>query len=141
MIIPRPFPFSDKVAAGQGDPGEIRRILILSNAIHTDIALPADEDVLAAFDFVSEGGLELDYPGVVWIVFGWGGRSFYLETPTWAELKPGPVFDALTWDASVMHVRRTGTIPLSLDEVQSLDLSGESFDALVNDILSIGIEC
>lgn len=136
MIIPRPFPFVDTVAMEQGDPGESRRILILSNAIHTDIALPADEDVLEAFGFVSEGGLELDHPGVVWIVFGWGGQSFYLETPTWSELKPGPVFDAFTWDASVMHVRRTGTIPLSLPEVQSLELSNAAFDALVRDIRS-----
>jgi len=134
VFIPRPFPLSHNVTAEEVETAGGRRILILSNAIHTDIALPADEDVLAAFGFVSEGGLELDLPGVVWIVFGWGGRSFYLETPTWSDLKPGPVFDALTWDSSVMHVRRTGTIPLSLDEVQSLDLSSESFEALVRNI-------
>lgn len=134
ILIPRPFPFLDEATARQGEPAERRRILILSNAIHTDIALPADEDVLEAFGFVSEGGLELDYPGVVWIVFGWGGRSFYLETPTWADLKAGPVLDALTWDTSVMHVRRTGTIPFHLEEVQILDLSVASFEALVRDI-------
>lgn len=134
ILVPRPFQFPDMAAAGQGNPADTRRILILSNPIHTDIALPADRDVLEAFGFVSESGLALDHPGVFWIVFGWGGRSFYLETPTWADLKPGPVINALTWDASVMHVRRTGDIPQSLEAVRTLDLRKADFDALVSGI-------
>jgi uncharacterized protein (TIGR02117 family) len=134
ILVPRPFQFPDMAAAGQGNPADTRRILILSNPIHTDIALPADRDVLEAFGFVSESGLALDHPGVFWIVFGWGGRSFYLETPTWADLKPGPVINALTWDASVMHVRRTGDIPQSFEAVRTLDLRKADFDALVSGI-------
>ncbi|GAB2187111.1 TIGR02117 family protein [Roseibium sp. LAB1] len=133
-IVPRPLfvskPFEDAVSAPSGE----RNILILSNPIHTDIALPADPDVLEAFGFISDGGLKLDYPGVFWIAFGWGGRSFYIETPTWGDLKPGPVMDALTWDASVMHVRRTGDIQLDQDSVRNVVLSGQEFDELVADI-------
>jgi len=134
IVIPRPFAFPDGEASGQVDRSQSRRILILSNPIHTDIALPADPDILKAFDFVSANGLDLDHPGVFWIVFGWGGRSFYVETPTWSDLKPGPVIDALTWDASVMHVRRTGEIPQSLDAVTALDLNQQDFTRLVADI-------
>ncbi|MGX1497213.1 uncharacterized protein (TIGR02117 family) [Labrenzia sp. MBR-25] len=115
-------------------PADGRRILVLSNPIHTDIALPADPDVLEAFGFITDAGLDLDYPGVFWVAFGWGGRSFYIETPTWGDLKPGPVIDALTWDASVMHVRRTGDIPLDLDSVRELYLSEQKFNELVVDI-------
>ncbi|EAV45001.1 hypothetical protein SIAM614_13338 [Stappia aggregata IAM 12614] len=115
-------------------PADGRRILVLSNPIHTDIALPADPDVLEAFGFISDAGLDLDYPGVFWVAFGWGGRSFYIETPTWGDLKPGPVIDALTWDASVMHVRRTGDIRLDLDSVRELYLSEQQFNELVVDI-------
>lgn len=131
VLIPRPILVSDE-KPGDAVPGkgQTRRILILSNPIHTDIALPADPDVLQAFGFVSEGGLELDYPGVHWIVFGWGGRSFYIETPTWGHLRAGPVLDALTWDASVMHVRRAGAIPENLDTVLALDLEAASFKRL-----------
>jgi len=134
-VVPRPFQFSAREVVGQESPSsQTRRILILSNPIHTDIALPADPDVLEAFGFVSLGGLELAHPGVAWIVFGWGGRSFYIETPTWSDLKPGPVLDALTWDASVMHVRRAGNIPQTLDEVLGLDLDSNDFNALVKAI-------
>jgi len=135
ILVPRPLPFGDtsKVAASPGE-AQARRVLILSNPIHTDIALPADPDVLNAFGFVSKSGLELDYPGVFWIVFGWGGRSFYIETPTWGHLRPGPVIDALTWDASVLHVRRAGQIPQDLPTVRALDLGSAEFDRLVDSI-------
>ena len=129
-LVPRPFLYADL----EGEDGEERRILVLSNPIHTDIALPADADVLAEFGFVSEGGLELDYPGVKWIVFGWGGRSFYLETRTWDDLKFGPVFAALTVDQSVMHVERAGAISEDRPSVRAIDLSPEEFRKLVTGI-------
>ncbi|TYC65888.1 TIGR02117 family protein [Stappia sp. BW2] len=133
-LVPRPLFDSAPDTGAALQPSDGRRILVLSNPIHTDIALPADPDVLEAFDFISDAGLDLDYPGVFWVAFGWGGRSFYIETPTWADLKPGPVIDALTWDTSVMHVRRTGDIPSDLDSVRELYLSQQQFDELVADI-------
>ncbi|MET1415488.1 TIGR02117 family protein [Roseibium sp. HPY-6] len=132
IAIPGPISVSSDI---QGpDDTETRQILVLSNPIHTDIALPADPDVLKALSFVSAEGLELDYPGVFWVVVGWGGRSFYLETPTWADLKPGPVFDALTWDRSVMHVRRSGTIPFEQENVRALELNSEEFQSLLEGV-------
>lgn len=133
-LVPRPLFDSAPDTSAALQPSDGRRILVLSNPIHTDIALPADPGVLEAFDFISDAGLDLDYPGVFWVAFGWGGRSFYIETPTWADLKPGPVIDALTWDTSVMHVRRTGDIPSDLDSVRELYLSQQQFDELVADI-------
>lgn len=131
ILIPRPFSVAGSGAIELVDDGaQTRRVLILSNPIHTDIALPADPDVLKTFGFVSESGLELDHPGVFWIVFGWGGRSFYIETPTWSHLRAGPVFDALTWDRSVMHVRRAGAIPEQLDTVVAINLQEAAFERL-----------
>ncbi|MES0808710.1 TIGR02117 family protein [Roseibium sp. SCPC15] len=135
-LVPRPIAFSAK-ADDQGRPqGERRRILVLSNPIHTDIALPADPDVLKAMNFVSDAGLELDYPGVFWIVFGWGSRSFYVETPTWADLKVKPVLDALTWDRSVMHVRRAGAISPYQPDVRAIELTEQQFSVLLREIRS-----
>lgn len=131
IVIPRPFASVSSVEAKLPDPSpETRRILVLSNPIHTDIALPADPDVLSAFGFVTESGLDLDYPGVHWVVFGWGSRAFYIETPTWGHLSAGPVLRAFTWDESVMHVRRAGAIPENLDTVLALDLEAASFKRL-----------
>ncbi|TYC50402.1 TIGR02117 family protein [Rhodobacterales bacterium] len=143
ILIPRPFFIPDVPSrdvathspqALTKDASARRQILVLSNPIHTDIALPADPDVLKRFSFVSDAGLDLDFPGVRWVVFGWGSRAFYIETPTWGDLKPLPVLKALTWDTSVMHVRRAGDIPSDLANVRSLDLTAVNFDRLLGEI-------
>lgn len=63
------------------------RILLLSGPIHTDIAIPLDEETRAAFSFLGNTDFPLVHPNAEWLIIGWGGRAFYLETPTWAELK------------------------------------------------------
>ncbi|WEZ83540.1 TIGR02117 family protein [Rhizobium sp. 32-5/1] len=119
-VVPRPLLTGSMPARGEAT----REILVLSNPIHTDIAIPVDADLLARFGFLATGGLAIDEPGVFYLVFGWGGRAFYIETPEWAQLKPMPVLKALTLDRSVMHVERAGAIdrthpavtPLAVDE-------------------------
>jgi uncharacterized protein (TIGR02117 family) len=105
--------------------------LLLANPIHTDIALPADPDVLERFGFLAESGMPLGDGRVKWLIVGWGGRSFYLETPTWSDLKPGPAIAALTVDASVMHVGVTGDIPEGTDGITPIDLSPQAFAAVM----------
>jgi len=133
-LVPRPFFVAALAESPVNAPRGKRQILILSNPIHTGIAVPADADVLQTFNFVSEAGLELNYPGVFWVVFGWGGRSFYMETPTWGDLKPRPVFNALTWDSSVMHVRRAGDIAADRQDVRAVELDEADFARLLADI-------
>ncbi|MDH4442014.1 MAG: TIGR02117 family protein [Rhizobium sp.] len=104
---------------------ETREILLLSNPIHTDIALPLDDEVRAAFADLIPSGLPIGMPGVDYLVFGWGGRSFYIETPTWGDLKPLPVLRALTVDRSVMHVEVAGPIDRGHPAVRVLTVSAE----------------
>ncbi|KXG86148.1 hypothetical protein ATO67_04335 [Agrobacterium bohemicum] len=112
-----------------------RRVLVLSNPIHTDIALPVDAELLAQFAFLRDGNLDIDFPGVRYLVFGWGGRAFYTQTPTWADLKPFPLLKGLTLDHSVMHIALAGDIPLTDASVTLLDLSGEEHRKLVDFIV------
>lgn len=104
---------------------ETREILLLSNPIHTDIALPLDDEVRAAFADLTPSGLPIGMPGAAYLVFGWGGRSFYIETPTWGDLKPLPVLRALTLDRSVMHVEVAGPIDRGHKAVRVLSVSAE----------------
>ncbi|TIW01591.1 MAG: DUF2459 domain-containing protein, partial [Mesorhizobium sp.] len=67
-------------------------------------------------------GLPMDASDARYIVFGWGGRAFYLETPTWSQLKAAPVLKALTLDASVMHVDVAGTIKEPHPDVAGFDI-------------------
>src|SRR4051794_1739880 len=84
-LVPRPL--WPAAAAGEGT----RHILVLKNPIHTDIAIPVDDAVRQRFRFLVDAGIPADAPEVRYIVFGWGGRAFYLETPSWSELKAVPV--------------------------------------------------
>lgn len=125
-FIPRPL-FPSDGAVG----GDTRRIRVLANPIHTDIAVPADADVLARFGFLAASGMPVDHPDVRWLVIGWGSRSFYLETPTWSELKPMPVLKALTLDRSVLHVDVWADFALPQPNVTEFDLDAAGFDRLL----------
>lgn len=117
------------------DQDEIYTIYVVSNAIHSDIALPVDNRLLAKFGFLAEAGFDLDFPGANWIVFGWGSRAFYINTPTWSDLKPGPLLTALTLDReTVMHVIRVGSFDRTSPLVQAIDLTSSQYGRLLSAI-------
>ena len=124
--VPRPLTPVAAAAAGDG-----REILLLANPIHADIALPVDEEVRAAFADLIPAGLPVDMPGVDYLVFGWGGRSFYIETPSWGDMRPLPVLRALTVDRSVMHVSVAGPIDLSHPTVRLLATTVEGRSRMI----------
>ncbi|TGQ66593.1 TIGR02117 family protein [Mesorhizobium sp. M00.F.Ca.ET.186.01.1.1] len=125
-LLPRPL--WPAAAMGEGT----RRILVLRNPIHTDIAIPVDDDVRRRFGFLAESGLPVAASEVRYLVFGWGGRAFYLETPTWSQLKAMPVLKALTLDASVMHVDVAGAIAEPHPDVAGFDIDEQHFSALLD---------
>lgn len=104
-VVPRPLT-APAEAAVQSE----TQILLLANPIHTDIALPLDDEVRAAFADLLPAGLPIGMPGADNLIIGWGGRSFYIETPTWGDIRPLPVLKALTIDRSVLHVSVAGPI-------------------------------
>nr|WP_197975482.1 TIGR02117 family protein [Rhizobium sp. CFBP 8762] len=125
VVIPRPF-HSQPIVAGSA------RILVLSNPIHTDIAIPVSADLLKRFAFLKADGLLAEASGAQYIVFGWGGRSFYTETPTWADLKFWPAFRSLTIDRSVLHVELTGDFNLPQEGVLPLEVSPDGMTSLLS---------
>lgn len=125
-LVPRPL--WPAIAEGEGT----RHILVLKNPIHTDIAVPLDDGVRRRFAFLVDTGLPMDVPDARYIVFGWGGRAFYLETPTWSQLKAVPVLKALTLDASVMHVDIAGAIKDPHPDVAGFDIDEAHFVALLD---------
>lgn len=127
-VIPRPLLAPVEASSGADD---LRRILVLSGPIHTDIAIPLDEATRSAFPFLAVAGVPVGHPGARWLIVGWGGRAFYLETPTWAELKPLPVLRALTVDRSVLHVDVAGEALASQPGVAAFDVDQESLARLV----------
>ena len=127
-VIPRPL-FAPVEASSAS--AEARRILVLSGPIHTDIAIPLDDATRSAFPFLAAAGVPVGHPAARWLIFGWGGRAFYLETPTWADLKPLPVLRALTVDRSVLHVDIAGEALASQSGVAAFDIDQESLANLI----------
>jgi uncharacterized protein (TIGR02117 family) len=127
-FIPRPM-----LGAAEASPDmtSSQRILLLSGPIHTDIAIPLDDRLRTSFSFLEDAGIPVSDPAAQWLIFGWGGRSFYLETPTWADLKPMPVLRALTIDGSVMHVDVAGGISETHPAVTVLNVDGGRFEQLL----------
>lgn len=136
-VVPRPFFTSVPALAGdQSDAKQARTVLMLSSAIHTDLALPVDAELIERFAFLAADGLDPGLEGAEYIIVGWGGRSFYIETPTWSDLKPVPVFKALTVDRSVMHVSLAGEIDPGHPSVSPLYLDADAYERLVASVLA-----
>lgn len=69
---------------------------ILTNGVHTDLVVPVRTtqiDWSQSVLFANTIGKDTT---AQWIAFGWGDKGFYLETPTWADLKFSTAFKAAT---------------------------------------------
>ncbi|MGZ2500025.1 TIGR02117 family protein [Rhizobium leguminosarum] len=130
-FIPRPLIAPVKASSA----ALAHRILLLSGPIHTDIAIPLDAETRAAFSFLDDTGFPLGHPNAEWLIIGWGGRAFYLETPTWAELKPLPVLRALTIDRAVLHLDLAGPITEPQPTVTAFDVRDDQL-AQLRDFIS-----
>src|SRR5262245_36427496 len=113
-LVPRPL-FD---TAEGSDPGG-RRILVFSSPIHTDIAVPVEAVSGADFAFLRDAGLPLDNPNARWVLFGWGGRSFYVATPALTDIQLGPLLKSFGLDDSAMHVEVIGAVDGSLPNLLS----------------------
>lgn len=114
--------------------GEGARVLLIANAIHTDLVLPATPEIRERFAFLAEDGLPLDHPGTAHLVIGWGGRDFYINTPSWAELRFVPAAKALTLDRSVMHVSLSGPLDEEAPDVRCFLLGQAALERLLSAI-------
>ena len=69
-------------------------IYILTNGVHTDIVVPTSNDAYNWKDEISHIN-ELSNPASCkYLAIGWGDKGFYLNTPTWADLKFSTAFNA-----------------------------------------------
>jgi len=86
--------------------GEGIEIFISSNGVHTDFILPITSDSIDWQPYFPASNFQgIDPSTMSHISFGWGDQGFYLETPTWADLKLSTALKALFLKSnSAMHV-------------------------------------
>ncbi|SHI95681.1 conserved hypothetical protein [Hymenobacter daecheongensis DSM 21074] len=87
----------------QPSPGAIEAY-ILSNGVHVDIVVPVRTPQIDWSQLLPYADTPAADASMRYIGFGWGDKGFYLDTPTWAELKASTAFKAMFWlGTSAMH--------------------------------------
>jgi uncharacterized protein (TIGR02117 family) len=125
-LVPRPL-----VGRATGEEGGTIRILVLASPIHTDIAIPVEAVAQADFAFLGESGLPIGHPGVRWVMFGWGGKAFYVATPEMTDIQVGPLLRSFTLDSSVMHVQLVGPLDEQQPGIGSFEVSEANLGRLL----------
>ena len=79
-------------------------IFILSNGVHTDIVVPVKNDTYDWSKQIKFEHTKAKDSTAKYLAMGWGDRGFYLETPTWADLKVNTALKATTGlSSSALH--------------------------------------
>jgi uncharacterized protein (TIGR02117 family) len=85
-------------------PEETIEAYILSNGVHTDLVVPVRSAYMDWTQLVPYSDTPAADSTRQFVGFGWGDKGFYLDTPTWAELKPGTAVRAMFWlSTTAMH--------------------------------------
>jgi hypothetical protein len=80
-------------------------IFVKSNGVHTDFVLPSENKIMSWKALFPARTFEKVDSSSQWLAFGWGDKGFFLDTPTWAELKFSTAFKAAFWlGSSAMHL-------------------------------------
>ena len=86
-------------------------IYILSNGVHTDIVLPLKNEIKDWSTDISYLDTKAKDSTRQNLAFGWGDKGFYLDTPTWADLKASTAAKAITGlSSSAMHITFYGNL-------------------------------
>ncbi|KAA0128665.1 TIGR02117 family protein [Chryseobacterium sp. SN22] len=97
------LPFIEVPAKDDGQKKEIP-IYIYTNGVHTDIVMPVKTDLHDWSTKIPFSNTKSKETGYQFVGIGWGDKGFYLDTPTWADLKFSTAFKAAFWlSESAMH--------------------------------------
>ncbi|AWL77945.1 TIGR02117 family protein [Capnocytophaga canimorsus] len=90
-------------AEATSDPKSVT-IYIITNGVHTDLVLPIENEFFNWKSKIPLENTQSKSTAYQWIAFGWGDKGFYLNTPTWADLKFSTAIKATFWmSESAMH--------------------------------------
>ena len=127
LVIPR-------IPVAKADPNAPADVTVYlhTNGVHTDIVLPV---VSPEFDWrplLPYANLPSQDSSLPYIGFGWGDKGFYLDTPTWAELKLSTALKAAFWlGSAAMHTTYFRTMTPGPETIE-LHLSRAEYARLID---------
>ncbi|RBQ30642.1 TIGR02117 family protein [Arcobacter sp. FW59] len=114
--------------------GSDYKIFIKSNGVHTDIVLPLKNDIFIWSEYFPFEDTKSKSDDFEYISIGWGDKGFYLDTPTWAELKVSTALIAGTGlGNAAFHITYYKDI-LEDDLTYSINISKEQYLSIVQSI-------
>ena len=120
------------VRAEKTDDAKTIELYILTNGVHTDLVVPVKSkyiDWSSKLPFKNTKGQKTDFD---YISFGWGDKGFYLDTPTWAELKFSTAFKAAFWlSDSAMHCTYYKQMKVG-DDCKKMMLTEKQYQQLIH---------
>lgn len=118
----------------QGD-AEVQ-VFIQSNGVHTDVCMPSRSEWFDWTGFI-DTTLYPNNSSFDFVAIGWGDKGFFLDTPTWAELKVSTALSAIFLPSPcAMHVEYKDFTPETSEMVFEEHISAANYRSLIEYITS-----
>ncbi|WP_298143322.1 TIGR02117 family protein [Flavobacterium sp.] len=80
-------------------------IYLQTNGVHSELVLPVKNQLFDWNGFLDKNLIRAKNTYYPWVAIGWGNREFYLETPTWSDLKLSTAIKAASgFNETAVHV-------------------------------------
>ncbi len=112
-------------------------IYVESNGVHTDIISPATNDVMNWKSFLDASLTLSKDTSYEYVATGWGDKGFYLDTPTWAELKFSTAFSAMFLRTpTLMHVTFKKKVNFPNKDIRKVVISKKQYRIICDRIIA-----
>ncbi|MFB6454766.1 TIGR02117 family protein [Chitinophaga sp. Hz27] len=107
-------------------------IYILTNGVHTDLVVPVRTAQIDWSTRIPFSNTIANDSSAQLLAFGWGDKGFYLNTPTWADLKTSTAFKAaFSLSTSAIHTTYYRRL-YEGDDCRKIMISKSQYTRLIN---------
>jgi uncharacterized protein (TIGR02117 family) len=108
-------------------------VYLHDNGIHLSIIVPRKQHLNDLETIFPTTHLPGDHGPATYLMFGWGDRDFYLNTPTWGDLRPAHAINAFVGSGqSLLHVDHLGELPKGAIKIT---VEHEAYQTILSEIV------
>ena len=122
-----------RISVGGEKPSSTDVIIhIKTNGVHTDLVVPIKNEQIDWRTEIKFANTHLtDTSKMKYLAMGWGDKGFYLETPTWSQLKFSVAFKAaFALSTTAIHATYYEYLPVN-DSCKSIIISNKQYTRLI----------